>query len=101
MNKISSKDAAALLKQAGAAIRGLMDENKKLASERDDLLRTKRIEKIARDLDAPTSHVAAFLLHYGVRAVRDGQIDLRQHTTPSRLPRYTRVLVLESNQEEV
>jgi len=51
MNKISSKDAAALLKQAGAAIRTLhancQDLQEKLAQQERDM----RIVKIARDME--------------------------------------------------
>jgi hypothetical protein len=49
--KISSQDAAALLKQAGAAIRGLTKENGELKGELATQQREDRIEKIARDME--------------------------------------------------
>jgi len=51
MQKISSKDAAALLKQAGAAIRTLTSENAKLLEELDGIRRDQRIDKIAEDME--------------------------------------------------
>ena len=52
MQKISSKDAAALLKQAGATIRSLAKENQDLAEKLAQQDRDMRVVKIARDMEA-------------------------------------------------
>lgn len=51
MQKISSRDAAALLKQAGAAITTLVDENRKLKKEAADRERDVRVVKLARTME--------------------------------------------------
>jgi hypothetical protein len=51
MQKISSQDAAALLKQAAAAIRSLEDENHQLVEKLASQARDERIVKIARDME--------------------------------------------------
>jgi len=51
MQKISSKDAAALLKQAGAAIRTLNAENQKLQEKLATQEKDARVVKIARDME--------------------------------------------------
>jgi hypothetical protein len=52
MQKISSRDAAALLKQAGATIRGLVAENQQLTEKLAQQERDTRVVKIARDMEA-------------------------------------------------
>jgi len=51
MNKISSNDASALLKQAGAAIRSLTGERDQLREKLAAKEKGERIEKIARDME--------------------------------------------------
>lgn len=51
MQKISSRDAAALLKQAGAAIRNLVKENGVLQEKLATQKRDQRIVKIAREME--------------------------------------------------
>jgi hypothetical protein len=51
MNKISSQDAASLLKQAGAAIRTLTKERSDLLSKVASFEKKERMEKIARDME--------------------------------------------------
>jgi hypothetical protein len=51
MQKISSQDAATLLKQAGAAIRALKAENSGLREKVASGEREKRVEKIAREME--------------------------------------------------
>jgi hypothetical protein len=51
MKKISSKDAASLLKQAGAAIRALQVERTTLATKVAQFEKRDRVEKIARDME--------------------------------------------------
>jgi len=52
MQKISSKDAGALLKQAGGAIRHLVQENVKLKSKLASNERDMRVVKLAREMEA-------------------------------------------------
>lgn len=49
--KISSKDAAALLKQAGSAIRALVQENEQLKHKQAQAERDARVVKLARDME--------------------------------------------------
>jgi hypothetical protein len=51
MQKISSRDAAALLKQAGAAIRTLVKEKVELQEKLATQKRDQRIVKIAREME--------------------------------------------------
>lgn len=51
MNKISSQDAASLLKQAGAAIRTLTKERSDLQMKVASFEKRERMEKIARDME--------------------------------------------------
>jgi hypothetical protein len=51
MNKISSHDAASLLKQAGAAIRTLKQERNDLTQKVASFEKRERMEKIARDME--------------------------------------------------
>lgn len=51
MQKISSKDAAALLKQAGAAIRVLTQKNQELATKLAAQERDARVVKLAREME--------------------------------------------------
>lgn len=51
MKKISSQDAASLLKQAGAAIRALQAERTTLMDKVAQFERRDRVEKIARDME--------------------------------------------------
>jgi len=51
MQKISSQDAASLLKQAGAAIRTLKDERDDLREKVASFEKRERMEKIARDME--------------------------------------------------
>lgn len=51
MNKISSKDAAQLLKQAGAAIRHLAHENQDLQTKVASFEHEKRAQAIARSME--------------------------------------------------
>jgi len=51
MQKVSSRDAAALLKQAGAAINTLVQENRKLKKEAADRERDVRVVKLAREME--------------------------------------------------
>lgn len=51
MQKISSQDAASLLKQAGAAIRHLTKERNDLMSKVAAFERQGRVEKIAREME--------------------------------------------------
>lgn len=51
MHKISSQDAASLLKQAGAAIRTLTKERSDLMSKIASFEKRGRMEKIARDME--------------------------------------------------
>lgn len=51
MQKISSQDAKALLKHAGATIRNLVDEVSNLRSEVDDFKKQARVEKIAKEME--------------------------------------------------
>lgn len=51
MQKVSSTDAAALLKQAGAAIRHLAEENKDLREKIAQQVHDERVTKIARDME--------------------------------------------------
>jgi hypothetical protein len=51
MQKISSKDASALLKQAGSAIRDLTTENQGLREKIAHQERDKRIVKLAREME--------------------------------------------------
>jgi uncharacterized ferredoxin-like protein len=51
MNKISSQDAASLLKQAGAAIRTLSKERSELQMKIASFEKRERMEKIARDME--------------------------------------------------
>ena len=50
MQKISSQDAASLLKQAGAAIRHLAKERDDLQTKVAGFQRSYRVDKIARDM---------------------------------------------------
>jgi hypothetical protein len=51
MQKISSQDAASLLKQAGAAIRNLTKERHDLQTKVASFEKQGRMEKIARDME--------------------------------------------------
>lgn len=51
MQKISSNDAASLLKQAGAAIRNLTQERSALLAKVAGYEKGQRVEKIARDME--------------------------------------------------
>jgi len=51
MQKISSQDAASLLKQAGAAIRLLTEERNGLREKVASFQRQDRVEKIAREME--------------------------------------------------
>jgi hypothetical protein len=51
MRKISSQDAKALLKTAGAAIRAVTEENAALREKVASYERHVRVEKIARDME--------------------------------------------------
>ena len=51
MNKISSKDAASLLKQAGAAIRHVSKENGDLKAKLSAYERDARVVKIAQEME--------------------------------------------------
>jgi len=51
MNKISSQDAASLLKQAGTAIRTLTKERSDLMTKIASFEKRERMEKIARDME--------------------------------------------------
>lgn len=51
MHKISSQDAASLLKQAGVAIRTLNKERSDLMSKIASFEKKERMEKIARDME--------------------------------------------------
>ena len=51
LEKISSKDAAGLLKQAGSAIRSLVDENRELKQKLAAQAREDRVIKIAREME--------------------------------------------------
>lgn len=51
MHKISSNDAASLLKQAGAAIRTLTQERDHLLEKVSSFERGQRVEKIAREME--------------------------------------------------
>lgn len=51
MQKISSQDAASLLKQAGAAIRALVSERNELHEKVAAYEKRERVEKIARDME--------------------------------------------------
>jgi hypothetical protein len=51
MKKISSQDAKALLKTAGAAIRAVTEENISLREKLASYERHSRVEKIARDME--------------------------------------------------
>lgn len=51
MHKISSKDAQALLKQAGGAIRTLASENAKLKDKLASNERDMRVVKLAREME--------------------------------------------------
>ena len=51
MQKISSQDASALLKQAGSAIRALVKENGSLKEKISSKEREDRVVKIARDME--------------------------------------------------
>lgn len=51
MNKISSKDASALLKQAGAAIRSLSKERDNLREKVASFEKQGRVVKIAREME--------------------------------------------------
>lgn len=51
MQKVSSKDAAALLKQAEAAITTLVGENRKLKKEAADEAHNARVVKLARQME--------------------------------------------------
>jgi hypothetical protein len=51
MQKISSNDAASLLKQAGAAIRNLTQERNVLREKVASYERGQRVEKIAREME--------------------------------------------------
>lgn len=52
MKKISSQDAAALLKQAGVAIRTLQKDNSDLREKVASFEKQRRVESIARDMEA-------------------------------------------------
>lgn len=52
MKKISSQDASALLKKAGAGIRALVAENQKLREKVASRVKEDRVQKIARDMEA-------------------------------------------------
>ena len=51
MQKISSQDAASLLKQAGAAIRTLTSQRNDLLTKVASFEKRERMEKIARDME--------------------------------------------------
>jgi uncharacterized protein YacL len=51
MQKVSSRDAAALLKQAGAAIRSLVKEKSQLQVKLAAQIRDQRVVKIAREME--------------------------------------------------
>lgn len=51
MQKISSRDAAALLKQAGSAIRALVKENEQLKSKQAQSEHDARVVKLAREME--------------------------------------------------
>jgi hypothetical protein len=51
MQKISSKDAAALLKQAGSSIRTLVQENKDLREKIAARDQEERVQKLAREME--------------------------------------------------
>jgi len=51
MQKISSKDASALLKQAGASIRNLVEENQGLKQKLANQERDRRVVKLAQEMD--------------------------------------------------
>lgn len=51
MNKISSKDASALLKQAAVAIRHVTSKNQELETELGSLKEAQRLEALARDME--------------------------------------------------
>lgn len=51
MQKISSKDASALLKQAGASIRHLVEENQQLKQKLATQDRDRRVVKLAQEME--------------------------------------------------
>ena len=51
MQKISSRDAAALLKQAGSAIRAAVQENRQLKEKLANQARDARVIKLAREME--------------------------------------------------
>ena len=51
MNKISSKDASALLKQAGAAIRSLTKDREELREKLAEHEKSARVAKLAREME--------------------------------------------------
>jgi hypothetical protein len=51
MQKISSQDASALLKQAGTSIRQLVEENQGLKQKLADQERDRRVVKLAQEMD--------------------------------------------------
>lgn len=51
MQKISSKDASALLKQAGASIRHLVEENQSLKQKLASQERDRRVIKLAQEME--------------------------------------------------
>lgn len=51
MQKISTQDAASLLKQAGAAIRALVSEREDLSNKVASYEKRERMEKIARSME--------------------------------------------------
>lgn len=51
LQKVSSTDAAALLKQAGSAIRALVKENEQLKCKQAQDERDARVIKLARDME--------------------------------------------------
>lgn len=55
------------------------------------------IDSLARQLEAPPSHVVNILLHYGLSAIDQGKIDLRIYQVHSNIPRFKYFLQLESD----
>lgn len=52
------------------------------------------VERLAAELSAPTSQVAAVLLSVGLRAVQRGDLNLRRLCRPAKSPRYDNLLDL-------
>lgn len=57
------------------------------------------INRLANEGDFPPAHLVTILLHYGLRLLVEGQIDLMEHRVIANIPRYVYFLKIDPEAE--